>query len=243
VALALVTLAGIATASPPLEAIRMAWDDCQISAGANRDNPFLCSTNFGSGSLYCGFSVAQPIDQVVGLELVVDIQHSLASLPDYWRLGPLPDCRHDMLSASLDFSATTECVDPVFGGALVQDYIEGQPGGLTSQARIKAVVFIPSPDTRSFATDTVYHAIRLVLSYDRTQNVGFCQGCTYTACLVLNSILVRRVAGAVGGDVMLTQPGSGNANWTTWRVGNGSADCAAVPVQNLTWGRIKSLYR
>ena len=220
----------------------MAWDDCQLSSGANRDNPFACSTNLGSGSLYCSFSCAQPIDQVVGLELVVDVQGADPSLPDYWRLGPFPDCRHDLLAASLDYSATTMCTDPAFAGALIQDYVEGQPHGLTSQARIKAVAFLPSPQTRTFSTDSTYLAIRLVLSYDRTQNVGFCTGCTSSACLVFNSVLVRRVSGAPGGDVMLVQPGPGNANWTTWRVSAGGADCASVPVRNVTWGQVKSLY-
>ena len=220
----------------------MAWDDCATTPSANHDNPFACANNLGSGSLYCSFSTAQPIDQVVGLELVVDVQSSQPTLPDYWRLGPIPDCRHDLLTASLDFTLTTDCADPSFSSALLQDYIVGQPRGLTSQARIKATAFVPSPETRSFANDTSYLAIRLVLSYDRTQNIGACAGCTFTTCLVFNSVLVRRLAGAAGGDITLSQPGPGNSNWATWRLADTGVSCAMVPVRNLTWGRIKTLY-
>lgn len=220
----------------------MAWDDCQISPGSVNNNEFTCSTNQGGTSLYCAFSVAQPIDQIVGLEIVVDLQHSLSSLPDYWRLGPSPDCRHDMLTANLIFSAANECKDPGFGGALVQDYLVGEPRGLQSQARIKAVAYAPSPGTVTVSNDTTYHAVRLVFSYDLSQGAASCPGCFQSACLVLNSILVRRTEGAFGGDITLTAPGPGNANWVYWR-GKVGATCAQVPVRNMTWGMVKSLYR
>jgi hypothetical protein len=62
------------------------------------------------------------------------------------------------------------------------------------------------------------------------------------ACLVLNSILVRRSPGAVGGDSFVSTPGPGDANRATWQ-GTG-ADCSAVPVRRQsTWGAVKSLYR
>ncbi|MEO5618818.1 MAG: hypothetical protein ABIS67_13710 [Candidatus Eisenbacteria bacterium] len=229
-------------ASPPLEALRMAWDDCPTSPGASINRLFTCDTNIGSSALFCAFSVLQPIDQIIGLEIVVDVQHSLSSLPDYWRLGPSPQCRHDMLSASVDFSAANECASPGFTGAVLQDYLITEPRGLQSQARIKAVVFVPSPETRSVANDTTYHAVRLVFSHDRTVNVNVCTGCASPACLVLNSVTVRRVKGAFGGDITLSGPGPGNANWAFWRSVVG-ADCSLVPVRTLTWGSVKSLYR
>jgi len=171
----------------------------------------------------------------------VDVQHSATSLPDWWRLGPPPDCRHDQLTANVDFSAVNECVPLGLTGALVQDYLITEPRGLASQARIKAVGYVPSPLTVSVTNDTTYLAVRLVLGYDHTVNVAVCTGCTQSACLVLNSILVRRTAGAPGGDIMITTPGPADANWAFWR-GTG-VDCTTVPVRNVTWGSIKSLYR
>ena len=42
--------------------------------------------------------------------------------------------RHDLLTASLDFSAANECADPGFTGALVQDYLVTEPRGLSSSS-------------------------------------------------------------------------------------------------------------
>ncbi len=220
----------------------MTWDDCPISAGASGNKQFACDTNTGSASLYCAFSVAKPIDQIVGLEIVVDLQHFDATLPAWWQLGPFPACRHDQLTASLDFSETTECEAPGFTGALVQDYLVTEPRGLDSQARVKVVAYVPSPKTLSVDVDTTYNAVRLVLGYALTTGGNTCAGCTHTACLVLNSILVRRVAGAVGGDIQLTTPAPGAGNWATWRGGT-AALCTMVPVRPTTWGQVKSLYR
>lgn len=231
-----------AFAGAPLEALSVAWDNCPLSGGSVRVKDFTCDTNLGSSSLYCAFSVLEPIDQIVGFELVVDVQHSNAILPNWWRLGPSPECRHDVLTASIDFSPTDACVDPGFTGAVLQDYLVTQPRGLPSQARIKAVVFVPSPETRAVSNDTTYLAARLILSNDRTVNVDACAGCVEPACLVLNSILVRRVAGAPGGDIALTTPAAAQGNWAYWRNQSG-AECSWVPVRTVTWGRVKSLYR
>lgn len=220
----------------------MAWDDCQLSPGSSSNNAFACQTNLGSSSLFISFSSAVAIDQIIGVEVVVDVQHSVAPLPDYWRLGPSPDCRHDMLTASADVGAANAGVAIGFSGALVQDYIESQPRGLSSQARIKAVAYVPSPLTLGITNDTTYNALRLVLANDHTVNVNVCTGCTSSACLVLNSVLIRRTAGAFGGDITITAPGPANANWAFWR-GTAGADCTLVPVRTVTWGSIKSLYR
>lgn len=220
----------------------MAWDDCPTSSLAAGNKNFSCDTNTGSGSLYCAFHVTAPIDQIIGLEIVVDLQSSAASLPDWWMLGPPPECRHDLLTASLDFSAATECEAPGFTGALVQDYLVTEPRGLPSQARIKTVCYVPSPQTLSVGPDTTYHAVRLVLSFDRTTGLVVCSGCVPSACLVMNSILVRRLPGALGGDIQLVVPGPTNSNWATWRA-SGTGLCSAVPVRPATWGQIKSLYR
>lgn len=241
-ALALPAAGPSTAASQPAETLRMAWEDCPLSGGAFVSEDFSCSTNLGSSSLFCAFSLFQPVDQVVGLELVVDIQHSESTLPDYWRLGPSPDCRHDLLTASVDFTGTFGCAIPGFTGAVMQDYLEGEPRGLPSQARIKTVVFVPSPQTLSLTTDSTYLAVRLAFSHDRTVNVNTCTGCVPSACLVLNSILIRRVAGAFGGDVFVSSPAPGNGNWAYWRSPLGGG-CVSVPVRNMTWGTIKSLYR
>ena len=87
-----------------------------------------------------------------------------------------------------------------------------------------------------------YYAARLVIRHTLTTGTTVCAGCSGPACLVLNSILLRRQPGAIGGDVAVTTPGPGDANWATWQGGAG-ANCASVPARAVTWGRVKSLYR
>jgi len=94
-----------------------------------------------------------------------------------------------------------------------------------------------------FDPDVMYYGARLNLSNAGTvapQTV--CEGCLGSACLVLNSVLIQRQPGAAGGDVLIGQPGPGDANFATWR-GGSDAGCRAVPVRAVTWGQVKSLYR
>jgi hypothetical protein len=88
----------------------------------------------------------------------------------------------------------------------------------------------------------MYYAARLTVRHTKTVGDMACSGCLDGACLVLNSILVGRLAGSSGGDYTLQTAGSGDANWARWQ-GGGGANCAAVPVRNRAWGQLKGLYR
>jgi hypothetical protein len=103
-------------------------------------------------------------------------------------------------------------------------------------------VGVPSLEARALDAVTVYHSTRIRLLNDKSSGSFSCLGCNAGACLVLNSIAVRRLPGAPGGDLVLTVPRAGNGNRVTWQGGQG-ADCSAVPVRRTTWGLVKSLYR
>ena len=97
------------------------------------------------------------------------------------------------------------------------------------------------PDARTLAAGTLYYAARVLLENQNTTGAGSCSGCDGIACLVLNSIRIKRLPGAVGGDVLLEQPAPDGGNMATWH--GTAANCAAVPVHVGSWGRIKALYR
>jgi hypothetical protein len=80
-------------------------------------------------------------------------------------------------------------------------------------------------------------ALARVFMYLGDANSGACAGCSTGACIVLNSVELVRLPGAIGGNVTLTTPGS---NFATWQAG---AACVTVPVRNRTWGQVKALYR
>ena len=238
-------MAGILAARPAAaaDALHLTWDDCE--PGGTHDQAFDCGANNVTLGLYLAFSsaVATGAD-VVALEAVVDVQHSLATLPDWWRMSASGECRSGQLLASVDFSAANVCVDPWAGAgsAEVQGYSYGEPHPVPNQVRIKVVAGVPSSQAWTLAANQLYYGMKVLISTDHSTGSLACAGCQAPACLVLNSILVRRLPGAPGGDLTIVTPGAGNANRATWRGGAG-ADCAAVPARRTTWGTIKSLYR
>ena len=87
--------------------------------------------------------------------------------------------------------------------------------------------------------DVPYTACRVVL---RTINTPTCAGCEIPACLVFNSLLIRRAPGSSVEEIPLFAPESPGLTFVHWQDGPG-ADCQSVPVRRSTWGAVKALYR
>ena len=246
---ALAVLAALSTLAAPMaradSALFLNWTDCGPSANATSDYVFDCTTELGFEELFCSFRmpIATGAD-VLGVVAVVDLQTQGTTLPDWWRLAEFGDCRSGSLTASADFALKVDCVDPWAGQAVaeLQAYNAGEPRGGSNQARIKAVCGVVPALARTLDATSVYYGIKLVINNARSTGAALCAGCRDAGCLVLNSIEFKRLAGAPGGDLVLTAPGPANANWARWQSGVG-VDCSLVPTRNLTWGRIKSIYR
>ncbi len=225
------------------EGLFLTWGDCALGTSAHdRSNP--CDTNVGDQKLFCAFRLPFAADSVLGLELVVDVQHSAASMPSWWMFAP-GGCRAGSLRPAFDFTGRSSCRDFFLGNATgsLQSYTVGQPHGGANQARIQmAAAMLPSFGYATLNDTDMYYAAVLTIPNDFTVGGTVCSGCAGPACLVLNSILVRRQPGTAGGDISLTVPGPDGANFATWQGGVGAA-CAAVPVRAVTWGQIKGLYR
>ena len=233
------------------EGLYLTWDDCYLGATATSNVAFACDTDAGQNELYVAFTMPQAADNVVAVEIVVDLQHASAVLPDWWDLEP-NGCRWPMnelssLTAAASFPGRTAClnmwegaVTPAIAG--IAGYTPMQPGGAASQARIKVTASVNPSDARTVDGTSMYYAARITLKHDRTTGAGSCSGCEGSACLVLNSIIIGRLAGSTGGNHFLQMPGPGEANWARWQ-GGGGANCAAVPVRNRAWGQLKGLYR
>ena len=232
------------------EGLYLRWNDCVNGAGLSSLN-FGCGTNTGDERLYCALTLPVPLDEVLGIEAVVDLQAAATTLPDWWHLEPaniglgLPaGCRYGNLFASQDFTGETSCTDLWLnrGAAIIQGYTPGDPRGGSAQARIKAVATLPAPFVASLDATHMYYGLKIVIQNVNTTGFGSCTGCISHVCLVLNSIWVKRTLGAAGGDQLLVTPGAVGSNWATWQ-GPSNLDCSAVPVRRATWGQIKSLYR
>jgi len=227
----------------------LTWNDC-FQGGGTSNLAFACDTDTGENDLYVAFTMPEAANNVVAVEIVIDVQHSSPTLADWWRLEPT-GCRWDMNNVTLDAAASfpgkTACADMWQGAATpaiaqVADYTPGQPGGAASQARIRVTASVVPADARSLDGTSMYYAARVIIKNAKTIVPGGCAGCGDPACLVLNSILVGRLAGSTGGDYFLETPGPGEANWARWQ-GGGGANCQSVPVRNRAWGQLKGLYR
>lgn len=229
------------------EGIFMTWSDCYLGPLAALNRNFDCLSNGGQSELYCAFSMPQSADKVVAVEIVVDIQHSAALLPDWWRFDS-GGCREGTnLVAAADFPGRTACLDMWQGAvtpaiAMVQGYIPTEPRGAASTARIKVAASVLPADAVTVDGTNSYYAARIIITHAKSTGNPTCAGCDEPACLVLNSILVGRLPGSPGGDYFLQTPGPGDGNWARWQ-GGGGANCAAVPIRNRAWGQLKGLYR
>ena len=221
----------------------LSWDDCRVGNAGGSDLESVCLSNEGESRLFCAFTLDSPIDEVIGIEIVVDLQHSEGELPDWWHLQGKGECRDGVLSVSGDFTLFGVCSDPWqdLGGGVAQ-YQRGLPGGLPGQARIFGTYAVPSPSARTLDAGVMYYGLQVVIRNDRSVFPSECAGCSQPACLVLNQVTLLRTPASTPPEIAIIRPGPEAANRVTWK-GGGQADCTAVPVRRTTWGQIRSLYR
>jgi hypothetical protein len=226
------------------EGLYLTWNDCPLGIPA-ADLAFGCDSDTDTLRLVCSFVPGRSTgSDVIGVEVVVDIQLVSDTLTAWWQLSPAGGCRSGMLAASAAPVPDDVCADLWGGGAIaeIQGYLPGEPRGQPNQVRIKAVAGVPANAPRALAEGLTYRAVNLLLRTERTTGPFRCVGCFDPACLVLNSIWVRRVPGAPGGDLFIQASGQGNANRATWQ-GAAAGACATVPARRPTWGLLKALYR
>ena len=229
------------------EGLFLTWNDCAGSALASAVRTSACDNNDAQNRLYVAFSVATEVDSVLGVEIVVDLQTTASSIPEWWRFDAV-GCRYASLTANGSFGDMPPCID--LWGALdpsgsVQSYTLNMPRGQPNQARIRVALGIVSPAGMTVSPGGRYLAARLTIDQLKTIDAGACPGCGDGVCLVLNSIILKRPIrppGVPTTDVLLVQPGPMASNWAIWQGGT-ATQCQAVPVRPHTWGEIKSVYR
>jgi hypothetical protein len=238
---AAVLLGGVRTAGAQGE-VFLTWYECGPS-GAH-DQVTACLTNEGSTPLYASFALANPIDDVVGIQITIDIQSSEDPMPSWWVMQGQGECRDGSIHVAGGFTAEEgECVDPwrqLGGGEVLYDV--GVAPRSSSQARMVGLWAIRADSARTLTPGTMYHGLKFLIDNARSVFPNECSGCQSPACFVLNRIELLRGFGATPPSVALETSGPLAANRATWRGGAG-ASCEAVPVRARTWGQVKSLYR
>lgn len=221
--------------------ISIGWQDCRSggSAGFGLQN-FGCASNTSAFPLYAGVQLAAAVDSVFSMELVIDVDVAASPLPDWWSMDGA--CR--ALSWTAGTGLPSGCAD-VWGGApaaaTVQGWLPGTPGGSARHARLLVAAGVLAAAAVTMNANTPYTVCRVALD---SRSTTMCPaGCTTPACLVFNSLLIRRLPGSAVEEVLVTDPEVMGANVVVWQPSLGSADCASVPVRRSTWGAVKALYR
>jgi hypothetical protein len=221
-------------------ALTLAWSDCLESGGGATTVAFGCAANTVTFTLQPAFTLAAAVDSVVAIEGVVDVLSQSGTLPSWWELQP-GGCRGSALVALEPVGSG--CSDPWAGNGVsaIQAYRVSPETSAPDRARIVFTASVLPSQKVALQPGIPYTGPALALGTQTTVGTNACSGCSATACLVFNSVTLKRVPGATGADIVISDPAS-TANWAYWQ-GTTGLDCAVVPVRNRTWGAIKSLYR
>ena len=222
--------------------ISIGWEDCRAGGGPGFDRPppFGCASNNSSFPLYAGVQLASPIDSVFSAELVIDVDVAASPLPDWWSMdGTCPRAGWRGRQVSPREAAPTPGTAPVW--ARCRAGCPACPGDSARHARLLVAATVLSSSAVTLDADVAYTVCRVTLD---SRNTTACpNGCTTPACMVFNSLLIRRLPGSSVEEILVTDPEVAGANMVVWHPLLGSADCASVPVRRSTWGAVKSLYR
>jgi len=228
-----------APAASAASGLSLGWGDCRAAGGPGTDLlHFGCATTSNELPLFPGFVLAATVDSVISMELVIDVDVAADPLPDWWRTDA-GQCRAGGWSA--DIEAPPSCVDAwnTLGVASFQGWIAGTPGGSTHHGRLLVAAAAVPGTLAKLDPGVPYTACRVLL---RTNNTATCAGCDVPACLMLNSLLIRRAPGSSVEEILLSAPESPGLTFVHWQSDTG-ADCQSVPVRRTTWGAVKALYR
>lgn len=238
--LALLLLAQVA-GPPPAHAagLSLGWQDCRTGGGAGQPNQnFGCNSSIVEFPLFPGLVLDTAIDSVIAVELVIDVDVAVDPLPAWWRMDP-GQCHVNGWAADASLSGT--CADPWLGrgAASAQGWLAGQPGGIGRHGRLLVAAAAAPGELITLDAATTYTLCRILL---RSNNTLTCAGCSTPACLVFNSVLIRRLPGATPEEILLTGAEVAGVERVTWQAGSG-ANCASVPTRRSTWSAVKALYR
>ena len=221
------------------QGLSLGWQDCRSGPGSGfGTQAYGCLGNITELPLFPTFVLAAPLDSVYTMELVIDVDVAVDPLPAWWRMDP-GECRAGGWTAT--GSITGSCSDPWSGAgvAAAQGWLPGTPGDTTRHGRLLVAANVLPQAAVALQPNVPYVACRVLL---RTNRTDVCDGCQTPACLVFNSVLIRRLPGSSVEELLLDSPETPGANWVQWQGGAG-ADCQSVPVRRRTWGAVKALYR
>lgn len=224
--------------------VNFAWGGSCWPDNPTSNKTFACTSNTLSGATMTGsFTTTNEIPDYVGMSAVVDIQANSASLPAWWDFFNTGACRQTSLASSSDFTSSNISCNDAFAGQAgggttayqTSTTFPAVPNGLPNAARYKCAWAVTTPIDLPAATET--DAFKATIGGQKTVGTGSCAGCLVQVTLVLNDVHAAGLSGQAEDESTPINNGC-----ITWQ-GTSGVPCNATPVQNKTWGSIKSLYR
>ena len=216
---------------------RSSVNDCPSSGLSTVDRSSACATNAGYNVLIGSVIVPPGLEQVVGIEVLLDYQTDAPILPDWWRF--------DQAGCHLRAGILNSAFDPVLDDGVCHN---GWDVFATSGAwfepdspfpgsgHVRLVTATLPENGLAWPAATEWYAFRLVILNAKTTGVGACAGCNNSALITFNYARISNPTG-VGQDAVIVDADPGGRKSVTWQGGG------IVPARRATWGQIKSLYR
>jgi hypothetical protein len=237
--------------------LNLSWNGCGTAGVQNTSD--LCDENTLLNSWHLFGSAQCPQQIATGTPLFtahrswVDFQNAAPTLDDWWKMAP-GDCRAGQYAPS-HTSATmgggAPCVKTILGTgntAAINNWGDNAGSNPANTARLDMIA--ARADTGGTVNTTNQYMLfdlNILGSYavadPNDETAPVCHGCMDAACIVYQQAEFDR---SDGSGITTSGPlGGTGRNWATWQGGAvpGSGCPLAVPTQNGTWGKLKSLYR
>lgn len=260
--LACLLTAATAAAAPNPSGLNLAWTDCWGDGGTS-NRTFACDTNLGFESINLSFKVDQPIANVCGMEMYLQLASQSAALPAWWSMLNAGTCRPTALAFVIQPEATwTQCVDwgagTGNGGSGIGFYNIGAGG--PNVVTTAAVVAVPTGSGLSLEPGVEYFTGRFRIAHAKTVGTDACGGCDVPVCLFYSRMRLFVDPGSTLAVTLTSPANTPNSQAVTWQGGqftnllhncNSAGSCvtsfgcttAPTSARANTWGAVKALYR
>ena len=252
--LSLLVLASSANAA----GIALRWNSCDGTA--NRS--FACDRSTGTEMLVGSFDPPSGVSQLSGIEVILSVAAADGSLPSWWQMFEVGNCRRGSFASSFDVSDQMDCEDAWNGSAtggwgaaaqnLVNQYNVGNPNGID----LFLTAAVPANQIQGVSSGRTYAAFKLILNHQKSNGASACAGCDTPVCITLDALRLVQPSRPTSGSssdgevattavgVILTGPISGMGSQTqiaTWQ--GGTSNCGAGLSKASTWSELKSRFK
>lgn len=222
--------------------VDLSWNDCLLgSSTATTNRNFSCLGNVDQTyPLFVQFTSAQAIPNFAAMTLFADVAaQAQGFLVPYWHYET-GGCNQTGLGIADEIPASCQSrgYQDLWGGdgsgglaaiaAYGPDYARPGAGRL--------VAFVARADAVPLQASVHYYGFHLNF---RNNNRHNCFGCTQLAVVIAETLVLENE----DGSITINLSGADNGTDCVGINGANPSLCGALPVANLTWGALKSLYK